>query len=35
MVLFVPTGADGDHTRPKNYYDSTYQYLRDLGLREI
>jgi len=35
MVLFVPTGADDDHTRPKNYYDSTYRYLRDLGLREI
>lgn len=35
MVLFVPTGEDGDHTRPKKYYDSTYQYLRRLGLREI
>ena len=35
MVLFVPTGADDDHTRPKSYYDSTYSYLRDLGLREI
>ncbi|MFK5913624.1 MAG: DUF2075 domain-containing protein [Woeseiaceae bacterium] len=35
MVLFVPTGADDDHTRPKSYYDSTYRYLRELGLREI
>ena len=35
MVLFVPTGEDDDHTRPKEYYDSTYQYLSDLGLREI
>lgn len=35
MVLFVPTGADDDHTRPKSYYDSTYSYLRKLGLREI
>lgn len=35
MVLFVPTGEDDDHTRPKRYYDSTYKYLRELGIREI
>ena len=35
MVLFVPTGADDDHTRPKEYYDSTYRYLRELGISEI
>lgn len=35
MVLFVPEGADDDHTRPKKYYDSTYRYLRDLGISEI
>ena len=35
MVLFVPEGADNDHTRPKKYYDSTYRYLRDLGISEI
>jgi len=35
MVLFVPTGADDDHTRPQSYYDSTYQYLKSLGLTEI
>lgn len=35
MVLFVPTGADDDHTRPKEYYDSTYQYLKKLGLSEL
>lgn len=35
MVLFVPTGNDNDHTRPSKYYDSTYEYLRDLGIREI
>jgi len=35
MVLFVPEGEDDDHTRPKSYYDSTFQYLRNLGLREI
>jgi len=35
MVLFVPSGDDDDHTRPKSYYDSTYRYLKGLGLTEI
>lgn len=35
MVLFVPSGNDDDHTRPTNYYDSTYKYLKGLGLTEI
>ncbi|MBT8282285.1 MAG: DUF2075 domain-containing protein, partial [Muriicola sp.] len=35
MVLFVPQGDDADHTRPKKYYDSTYGYLKGLGIREI
>ena len=35
MVLFVPEGEDDDYTRPKSYYDSTYQYLMDLGIREL
>ena len=35
MVLFVPEGDDTDHTRPGHFYDSTYRYLRDLGLHEI
>ena len=35
MVLFIPKGDDDDHTRPKKYYDSTYRYLRGLGIREI
>jgi hypothetical protein len=35
MVLFVPHGDDSDHTRPENYYDHTYRYLKELGIREI
>ena len=35
MVLFVPKGDDDDATRPRNYYDSTYRYLRDLGMQEL
>jgi hypothetical protein len=34
-VLFVPEGDDDDHTRPKKYYDRTYQYLKEIGVREI
>jgi len=35
MVLFVPQGDDKDHTRPEKYYDSTYKYLKRVGVREI
>lgn len=32
MVIFVPEGDASDHTRPPEYYDSTYQYLVDVGI---
>lgn len=32
MVIFVPEGDNADHTRPPAYYDSTFQYLVDVGL---
>jgi len=35
MVIFVPEGDKGDLTRPREYYDSTYSYLRDLGIDSI
>jgi len=35
MVLFVPEGNNEDHTRPSEYYDTTYSYLRDLGISEL
>ena len=35
MVLFVPPGDSADHTRPPSYYDSTYRYLRRLGIASI
>ncbi len=35
MVLFVPTGDDDDHTRPRRFYDSTYEYLKQIGIKEI
>ena len=35
MVLFVPKGDDQDHTRPRDYYDSTYKYLKSIGVCEL
>jgi len=35
MVLVVPEGSDEDHTRKKEYYDETYNYLKSLGFVSI
>ena len=35
MVIFIPLGNDGDHTRPPAYYDKTFGYLRNLGIPVI
>ena len=35
MVLFVPKGDNRDHTRPTEYYESTYRYLKGVGIQEI
>jgi len=35
MVIFVPNGSDEDHTRKREYYDQTFEYLKGLGLEEI
>ncbi|MGI8819573.1 MAG: DUF2075 domain-containing protein [Chthoniobacterales bacterium] len=32
MVIFVPAGEPADPTRSPAYYDSTFNYLRDVGL---
>lgn len=32
MVIFVPEGDETDHTRPPAYYDSTFQYLVEVGI---
>ncbi len=31
MVIFVPEGEDTDHTRKKEYYDRTFDYLHSIG----
>jgi hypothetical protein len=35
MVIVVPEGDNEDHTRLKRFYNSTYEYLKDVGLEEI
>lgn len=35
MIIFVPPGDAADHTRPPAYYDSTFAYLRDVGIPEL
>lgn len=32
MVIFVPPGDDADPTRPPEYYDATFEYLRGIGI---
>lgn len=35
MVIFIPESSNIDHTRPKEYYDRTYEYLKEIGVKEI
>lgn len=35
LVIFVPEGDPTDHTRPPAYYDSTFQYLVEVGIPVI
>jgi hypothetical protein len=35
MVVFVPQGDDNDPTRSPAFYDSTFNYLRGLGIPEL
>jgi len=35
MVIVIPEGNNEDHTRKREYYDSTYNYLKDIGLEII
>jgi chromosome segregation and condensation protein ScpB len=35
MVIVVPDGNPEDHTRQPKFYDTTYEYLKELGLDEV
>ena len=32
MVIFIPNGSDRDETRKREWYDGTYEYLRNIGI---
>lgn len=35
MIIFVPWGSAEDATRLPAYYDQTYKFLQDCGLRDL
>ena len=35
MVIYVPTGDEGDPTRSPAFYDATYEYLSGIGIPEL
>jgi hypothetical protein len=35
MVIVVPSGDSDDHTRPPKFYDSTFEYLKEIGFTVI
>lgn len=35
LVIFVPKGDENDPTRNPRFYDATYTYLKEIGLKEI
>ncbi|WP_299776878.1 DUF2075 domain-containing protein [uncultured Formosa sp.] len=35
MVIYIPDGSEIDHTRPRNFYDGTYNYLKEIGIEEL
>lgn len=35
MVIFIPDGDNSDNTRKKEYYDGTFNYLKDIGIKII
>ena len=35
MVIFIPDGSILDHTRPRKFYDGTYNYLKNIGIKEL
>ncbi|MEG9436369.1 DUF2075 domain-containing protein [Edaphobacter sp. HDX4] len=35
MIVFVPKGNTSDHTRPRSFYDGTFDYLRSCGISAL
>lgn len=35
MAIFIPEGSDTDMTRQRAFYDGTYNYLKEIGIKEL
>lgn len=35
MIIYIPQGSTSDHTRPNEFYDGTWNYLKEIGIKEI
>ena len=35
VVIFIPKGDKDDDTRKPEFYDETYQYLKEIGFEEL
>ena len=35
MIIVVPEGDPEDPTRQANFYDPTYNYLKEIGIQEL
>lgn len=35
MVIFVPYGSTDDETRLPEFYDETFEYIKEIGIEEI
>jgi len=35
MVIYIPESSEIDHTRPREIYDKTFDYLKEIGIKEI
>lgn len=35
LIIFIPEGSVTDHTRPNKNYDTTYEYLKLTGIKEL
>jgi len=35
MIIFIPKGTEKDLTRLPEFYDGIYNYLKEVGIKEI
>lgn len=35
MIIYIPKGSEIDHTRPSEFYEETWKYFKDIGIKEI